>query len=173
MKALTHLYYGDGKGKTTASIGLAVRASGQGMRVIFAQFFKTMPTGETSMLEKLGISVLRAELPKGFTWSMTEEELGLLRKEHDALLKKAFSCMIPGERTLLVLDEAIDAFAHGYLDKTAALALITGRPEEAELVLTGHSAPEELIALADYITEMKSYRHPYEQGISARRGIEF
>lgn len=173
MKGLAHLYYGNGKGKTTAAVGLAVRAAGQKMHVIFAQFFKTMPTGEITELEKLGITVLRAELPAGFTWSMTEEELAVIRTEHDQLLKKAFSLVPADERTLLVLDEAVDAFAHGYLDKNAALACFCSRPEKTELVLTGHCAPDEIVSICDYITEMKACRHPYENGITARKGIEF
>lgn len=173
MKGLAHLYYGDGKGKTTAAVGLAVRAAGQGMQVVFAQFFKTMPTGEISELEKLGITVLRAALPAGFTWSMTEEELAVIRTEHDQLLQKAFALVSPGERTLLVLDESVDAYAYGYLDKKKAFDLFQSRPEKTELVLTGHCAPEEIVSVCDYITEMKACRHPYENGITARKGIEF
>lgn len=173
MRALAHLYYGDGKGKTTAAVGLAVRAVGQGMRVIFAQFFKTMPTGEVSMLEKLGVTVLRAQLPAGFTWSMTEEELLSLRKGHDILLQKAADLTDPGTKTLLVLDEAADAYAYGYLDREALLTACEGRPEATELVITGHCAPEEIASFCDYVTEMKAHSHPFEKGIPARKGIEF
>lgn len=173
MRGMTHLYYGDGKGKTTAAVGLAVRAAGQGIQVIFAQFFKTAPSGELAMLEKLGITVLRGDLPSGFTWTMNEQQLAALRKGHDELLQKAFSLAAANEKTLLVLDEVIDAYAGSFMDAETALTLFQNRPDSIELVLTGHSAPESLVSLADYITEMKAHRHPYELGISARKGIEF
>lgn len=172
MNGLTHLYYGDGKGKTTAAVGLALRAAGQGMQVIFAQFFKTMPTGEIAMLKELGVTVLRADLPAGFTWNMTEEELAEIREKHDALLQNAFAA-ISGEKTLLILDECVDAYAYGYLNKELMLSCCRERCGSVELALTGHCAPEEIVSFCDYVTEMKAVRHPYEKGITARRGIEF
>lgn len=170
---MIHLYWGDGKGKTTAAVGLCVRAAGQGMKVLFAQFFKSSPTGELGPLKALGVRVLRGDLPQGFTWQLKEEEKRQLLQEHNRLLGEACALAVEGGYDLLVLDECAGAMARGFVDPAAAFDFLKGKPEGLEVVLTGRTAPAELLPLCGYVTEMKAEKHPYEQGIAARKGIEY
>ena len=172
QKGLVHLYCGDGKGKTTAVIGLSVRAVGRGFKVIFAQFLKSMETGEILPLQDLGVSVLRGNLPKGFTWELTEPQKEILIDEHNKLLKRAIALAGSGKNTLLVLDELVGAYAGGYIDREAVLQFLRQKPPALEVVLTGRNPAPELIELSDYLTEMQKRKHPMDEGIPARLGIE-
>lgn len=171
FKGCVHIYTGDGKGKTTASAGLAVRAAGSGMKVLFAQFLKGMPTGETEPLKKLGITVIRTDNVKKFIPYMTGEE----REDCRISQKKCFEQAknLAGSLDMLVLDEVIGAVNTGMLDLNDLLVLIKNRPENLEIVMTGREPPKVLIELADYVSEIKSVKHPYEKGIKARKGIEY
>ena len=171
-KGLIHLYSGDGKGKTTAAVGLAVRAAGRGFQVIFAQFLKSAETGEILPLQDIGVSVLRGNLPRGFTWELTEAQKEILVEEHNKLFEKAVSLCGDGTETLLVLDELIGAYAGGYLSREAVLRFFREKPPALEVVLTGRNPAPELIELADYVTEMRKLKHPMDEGITARVGIE-
>ena len=174
MTGLVHLYTGDGKGKTTAAIGLAVRAAGRGRQVRIIQFLKGRDSGELhSLAEVARIAIARLRRDYGFTGSMTGDELASVREEHDALLAQAAAAVRQGEVDLLVLDEVAAALRHDLLDEAALFDLIDTRPAELEIVLTGRDAPEALRARADYITEMRKIKHPFDQGIHAREGIEW
>jgi ATP:corrinoid adenosyltransferase len=170
---MIHLYCGDGKGKTTAAVGLAVRAAGSGMSVLFVQFMKPGRSSEMPMLEKLGVKCRFSPVDYGFYKNMTPEQREEMRGRYTALLRSASE---EAERCgLVVLDEIVSAFRHGLVEPDALLALldraqVAGRPE---LVLTGRDPAEELLARADYITRMEKERHPFDRGIRARRGIEF
>lgn len=169
-----HIYSGDGKGKTSAAVGLALRAAGDDKRVLLAQFLKGRPSGEIAMLEQLPrITVLHGTTSDKFPWEMTEEEKASARSNDDMLLEEARKEAASGAYDLLVLDEALDACNIGLLDEGALLSLICNRPEKLELVLTGSGPSEELLATADYVTEMHKVRHPFDRGVEARRGIEY
>ncbi|MBR2223864.1 MAG: cob(I)yrinic acid a,c-diamide adenosyltransferase [Christensenellaceae bacterium] len=168
---MIHIYFGSGKGKTTAATGLAVRAKGAGMNVVVAQFLKAMPSSEIVSLGKLGISVLRGELPLYFSPDYTAEDIRKVTDEHNKLFARAVSFTQP--KTLIVLDELLDAYALGYIDREAVLSYLKNLPENIEVILTGHSAAEEILSLADYISEIIAHRHPFDKGVQARRGIEF
>lgn len=168
-----HVYCGDGKGKTTAAVGLAVRAAGAGYRVIFAQFLKSSPSAELSQLEKLGIPVLRVPHTYGFTWELGETDKQALIRDHDALLERAVAACGDGDRTLLVLDELAGALALAMLDRTRVLALLKAKPTGLELVITGRDPAPEILEAADYITDMRCIRHPMDAGVIAREGIEY
>ena len=171
-KGLIHIYCGEGKGKTTAALGLALRAAGCGFRVVVAQFLKSSPTGELNSLRGIeNVTVLRGDLPRGFSWQLDGEQKAGMRREHDRLFEEA-AALCAGGRTLLVLDEIIGAWYGGYIDRERVLAFLRGKPEGLEIVLTGRYPDERLCELADYITEMKKVRHPYDRGIPAREGIE-
>lgn len=171
-KGLIHLYCGDGKGKTTAAIGLSVRAAGRGFKVIFAQFLKSMETGELLPLRDIGVTVLRGQLPQGFTWQLTDSQKALLTSEHNRLFEQAVSLVGDGENTLLVLDELVGAYAGGYIDQQAVLRFLKEKPPALEVVLTGRNPAAELFGLSDYVTEMRKLKHPMDEGITARLGIE-
>ena len=169
---LVHIYPGDGKGKTTAAVGLAARAAGDGIPVLFVQFLKNMPTGELVSLQKLGIPVIRGKAGEGFTDTMTGGELAESRQIHDRNLRAALDAARRGECGVLVLDEVMAALNLGLLDGEPLREFLDHRPEGVEVVLTGRNPPQWLLDRADYITEMKKLRHPYDRGITARRGIE-
>lgn len=172
---LTHVYYGDGKGKTTAALGLALRASGCGKNVVIVQFLKDWKCGELNPLALLpGITVLRGKAPGSmFVKEMNDEELIKTKTIHDENLVKALYMQKNGQCDLLVLDEAIDAYHLGVLDAEMFEELLSNKPETLELVITGHNPDKRLLELADYVTEMVKRKHPYDSGITARSGIEF
>ena len=165
---LVHLYCGDGKGKTTAAVGLAVRHSGRGGKVVFAQFLKDGTSGECRVLAKLGVTVLAANPVR-----MTEEE----KAETAAALGRTFDAAtgfaVRERATLLVLDEICAAVNCGFLPEKTLTEFLESRPDSLEVVLTGRDPSENLQVHADYITEMKKRRHPFDEGVAAREGIEF
>lgn len=168
MSGLMHIYYGDGKGKTTAAIGLALRAKGCQKNVVIVQFLKGMPTSEEKCLSELGISILRCDTCK-FVQDMSEEEKAALKKKHDANILAALE-MHP---EVLVLDEFLDAAELGLVSNQLIEKAVYKKSENTELIITGHVKNERLFDAADYITEMKKIKHPFDRGVTARRGIEF
>ena len=170
---LVHLYCGDGKGKTTAAVGLAVRHSGRGGKVVFAQFLKDGTSGECRVLAKLGVTVLAANPVGKFSFRMTEEE----KAETAAALGRTFDAAtgfaVRERATLLVLDEVCAAVNCGFLAEKTLTEFLESRPDSLEVVLTGRDPSENLQMHADYITEMKKRRHPFDEGVAAREGIEF
>lgn len=168
---LIHIYCGDGKGKTTCAFGLALRCAGTGARVRIAQFLKGGPTGEVEAMRHLpNVEILRAKQGTKFMFQMDEAEREQAKRDHMALLDSAFSDT-EGLR-MLVLDEIMAACSSGMVEEAHLLELIVNRPAQLELVMTGRNPSPQLLALADYVTEMKKVRHPYDRGIGARNGIE-
>jgi len=172
---LIHFYFGDGKGKTTAALGLALRASGCGKNVVIVQFLKDWNCGELSALELIpNISVFRGKSSGSvFVRDMTDEEKSETKSIHDNNLKSALDLQKRGLCDLLILDEALDAYQLGVLDAGLLEELLNSKPEQLELVITGHSPDPLLMERSDYITEMVKRKHPYDRGIAARRGIEY
>ncbi len=173
MNGSVHVYYGDGKGKTTAALGMALRAAGFGMRVVLVQFLKGTDSSELVPLKSIGVTVLRGTASEAFLFAMTEEEKRLTRELHDSYLEKAYELIGQGKTDMLILDESLDAYSLDMLDKELLLKILdmpSGRPE---VVLTGHKPVEELLIRADYINEIVKHRHPYDSGIPARKGIEY
>lgn len=172
-QGLVHIYYGDGKGKTTAAFGLAFRCAGWGRRAVIAQFLKSSPCGEVTAAERFPeLTVLRNKGIGKFTFQMNEAEKAATAAECLALFRRAAALAAEEQVRLLVLDEVIDA-VRGFLPMEELCAFLDGRPEGLEVVLTGHSLPEELGRRADYITRMAKEKHPYDRGVTARREIEF
>ena len=169
---MIHIYCGDGKGKTTAALGLICRHVGAGGSAVLAQFLKSLPTGELATLEKLGVPVYRNELPHGFFPNMNDEMRKKVREMHDHTLAEVTQLARTNTCSLLVLDELCAALSLGLIDREAVLSLVDDHGK-AELVITGRDPEEALLARADYITEMKLVKHPYEKGVLARKGIEY
>lgn len=173
-QGLIHVYWGNGKGKTTAALGLALRAGGWGRRVVVVQFLKGRDCGELHALSRLdNILVLRGKSSDSFVRQMSETEKQAAWQAHAANLQQALSRVARGCCDLLILDEALDACDLGLLDEAALRDLVEGKPQHLELVLTGRRPAPWLLAAADYATEMVKHKHPYDQGIGAREGIEF
>lgn len=176
QRGLTLVYTGNGKGKTTAALGLAVRAKGRGKRVLVLQFIKSPARtyGEKIMFDQIGIEM--QQLGIGFTWTKTPEE-------HREALKKAWEFtkmkVRSEEYDVVILDElnnalAIDKFLiDDVLPMEEVTHLIKHRPKAMHIVITGRSARQEILELADLVTEMKEVKHYYEEGIPAVKGIEF
>lgn len=171
-KGLIHLYTGDGKGKTTAALGLGIRACGAGMKVCVIQFLKGRESSELEVLRKNGIEVYKNTKDYGFYKNMSIETREIVRNENNANLKKALELMKDGV-DVLVLDEIIAAYNHDIADKKLVMELIDKKAESVELVMTGRNAPEEIVNKCDYVTNMQCVKHPYMQGIGAREGIEY
>lgn len=172
MTGLVHLYWGEGKGKTTAAMGLALRCAGSGRKVLLLQFLKDGKSSEFASLAHVpNIEVIPQTRTFGFSWTLTPEEKSEAAAYYSGLLEEAFRRA--GDFDLLILDEALGACAAGMLDEARLLALLDGRPEHLEAVLTGRDPSQALLDRADYVTEMKMVKHPFKRGVAAREGIEY
>lgn len=171
---MMHIYCGDGKGKTTAALGLSLRAAGSGMRVGFVQFLKGGETSELCSLARIPeITVRRCDRNYGFSFQMTDADKAAITRCHNALLTEAREWVQRGEVQLLVLDEFLAAYRLELLDRKLAWELVSGFPPACELVLTGRDPEPAFLDIADYVSEIHAVRHPYQKGISARKGIEY
>ncbi len=173
-KGLIHLYHGDGKGKTTAAVGLCIRAAGHGKQVLFSQFMKDGSSGEIALLEKIpGIRTMYGSIPKGFYSKMDDKQKRIFAAEQERLLEQVIEETDRMKDGLVVLDEITYAYSWELIRRERLENLLVHKPEGIELVMTGRNPDGFLIGKADYVTEMKCEKHPYEKGICARRGIEF
>jgi cob(I)alamin adenosyltransferase len=171
-QGLIQVYTGDGKGKTTCALGLALRAVGQGFKVAMLQFLKGRETGESQAGMRLAPEMtLRFFGRPGLVnlKSPTPEDLARVREAWEV----AKQTLAAGEHDLVILDEINLALAHGLIPLEEALTVLGQRPLRVEVVLTGRRAPQELLALADLVTEMVPIKHYYQAGVRARRGIEW
>jgi cob(I)alamin adenosyltransferase len=170
MTGYVHIYTGNGKGKTTAALGLALRAAGAGFRVYIAQFAKGMEYSELKALEKLagnitlrqfGQSCFIGREPEAEDYSLAENGM-----------KEISEAVTSGEYKMVILDEANIATWYNLVTVEALLELIDSKPDDVEIVLTGRYADRRLLERADLVTEMKEVKHYYNQGVMARVGIE-
>lgn len=165
------IHTGEGKGKTTAALGLSLRAVGCGMKVIMIQFMKgSWSYGELLSAKRLpGFSII--QMGKGFTWETKKRSLDIaLSKKTWALCKKT----IQGKRyDIVILDEINYVLAYGFLKTKDVVSVLKRKPKELHVLLTGRNAPKALIQMADLVTEMKEIKHPFQKGIIGQRGIEF
>lgn len=172
MSGLIHIYCGDGKGKTTAAIGLAIRAAGAGKRVVFAQFFKDGSSSEISVLKAVGnIQAVHCNTVRGFWKRMDDVQKAKASKDYTSFLAEII--VLAKDADLLVLDEIISACNHGTVTEAAVLDFLRDKPNGLEVVLTGRNPSKALLELADYVSEIRKVKHPYDCGIAAREGIEF
>lgn len=168
-RGLIIVHTGDGKGKTTAALGLAIRAFGAGLKVLILQFIKGVRrSGELEALDALGIEV--RQLGLGFT---SKGELDEHKAAAQAAIESARKEILSGAWDLIILDEINYAVKFGLLSAAEVLELITIRPPQLHLVFTGRDALPELIDAADLVTEMKLIKHPFQSGVAAQAGIEF
>ena len=163
---MLHLYFGSGKGKTTAAAGLALRALGHGKKVVVVQFLKDGTSGEIEPLRRLGAAVFACPNAK-FTWLMTPQEKAAALAHNTQTLEAALQ--MPCD--LLILDEACAALRAALLPEALLQKAVLNAPYE--VVLTGRDPADWMLQNADDITEFTAHRHPYEKGIPAREGIEY
>jgi len=192
---MIEIYCGDGKGKTTAAVGLSVRAAGHGIPVFFLQFMKDGGSGELVVLRNLpGVRVRYAQHFFGFFRSMSDEQRAEMKKQYQEMFDQAVSEVYqeisvhdggaePPEQKaeskanaeiscVLVLDEVLHACNKGLLEESDLLAFLDHCPQQVEVVLTGREPSDELKKRADYISEIRKECHPYDRGVMAREGIE-
>ena len=173
-KGLIHIYCGDGKGKTSAATGLAVRAAGCGKQVLFARFLKNEDSGELEILDRIPeIHVIHLERSYGFYRTLTEEEQAEVRQMYEALWQDIVQKAETDVYDVLVMDEFMAAYNYGLIGHDAAFAFLREKPVRLEVVLTGRDPDEDLVELADYVSEIRKVKHPFDRGIRARRGIEY
>lgn len=154
-KGYIHIYTGDGKGKTTAALGLCLRARGHGQRIAVVQFLKGRRCGEHRALKELGIPILQCPQDTKRQWEL------------------ARSMLLEGAYDLVIWDEIMAAINCGSIELRQVLEAMMGKPEPTELVLTGRGAPQEIIRQADLVTCMEPVKHYFNHGVAARRGVEF
>ena len=174
MRGCVHIYCGDGKGKTSSAVGLAVRASGRGKKVLIVRFLKTEDSGEVEVLRKIpGITVTPCDRTFGFVFRMNEEQKREAGAYFQSRFENAVKTAVEDGVDLLVLDEILASCNYGMVREVDVAEFLRNRPAEMEVVLTGRDPSDRLIALADYVSEIKMVKHPYTQGIGAREGIEY
>ena len=169
---LIQLYHGDGKGKTSAAIGASIRAAGAGKKVLFAQFLKDGSSSEIHILQAVpGIKTLHCDTVQGFWHSLSPEQQARARADYEEFLELVLSQASRAD--LLVLDELSHACRLNVISEIRLISWLEKKPEGLEVIITGRDPSPALKALADYESEIKKIRHPFDRGIAARKGIEF
>ena len=168
-KGLIHVYTGEGKGKTSAGMGILVRALGRGLSVKIIQLFKRN-TGEQFFFENSGFKYYQFKPLHPFFKSYSKDELESLKKEFFEFWKEATKDL---NYDVILIDEIGPGIAWGVISESLVFDLINSKPEKAELILTGRDMPLSVIEKADYVSEINKIKHPYDKGILARKGIEF
>ncbi len=168
-KGLIHLYWGNGKGKTTAAMGVALRSLAAGKKVAIVQFLKGRESGEITLLSQLGARIYRGKTGDKFVFQMTEDEKAETRKLQEENLLAA----LQEPADLLILDEACAALELNMVDEALLKRAVAEKPEGQELILTGRNPADWMKESADYSTEMHCWRHPYDKDVSAREGVEY
>jgi len=174
-RGLIQIYTGEGKGKTTAALGQAFRAVGSGYRVYMIQFLKGSATGELYTVKRLepDFEIFRFEKKRGFFWTLTEEQKKELAVEITEAFEFAKEVCREEACNILILDEIMGVINNKLLSIEEVCRFLRNKPEKMEIILTGRDTPEEIMEIANLVTEMKLLKHPFEQGIGAREGIEW
>jgi len=183
-RGLVQVYTGTGKGKTTAALGLAMRAAGHGLRVCFVQFLKGgWDSGERQGAQRLSPEIEihafgaaewgdRSQADEDTPWWKLPPSEDDRQQAQEGMLF-ARRAVTGEDYDIVVLDEVLGALKFGLVSLEELLALICARPSKVELILTGRDAPDEVLKAADLVTEMNAVKHPYDRGIEARKGIEY
>ena len=173
-KGLIHIYCGDGKGKTTAAMGLAIRAAGRKKKVFITQFLKSGKSGELISLEELQeyITFMPGKPVNKVVWNMNEDEKKQAKLEHTERFKEIIKIMNNENYDLLILDEIIATINNDFIELKDVIEFLKNKPNGLEVVMTGRDPKNELIELANYVTEMKCIKHPFKEGVPSRVGIE-
>lgn len=171
-RGLIIVHTGKGKGKSTAAFGLVFRAIGNGMRVGIVQFVKgKWRTGERKALEAFPDQVELATMGEGFTWETQDRQRDIAAAK--AAWEKAKAMIVDPRIDLVLCDELNIVLRYDYLDTGAVVSFLKAKPEMKHVVITGRNARDEIIALADLVTEMEMVKHPFRSGVKAQKGIEF
>lgn len=161
-------YYGDGKGKTTAAIGQAIRMVGAGKKVQVIQFLKEGTSSEVKILQQLGIEVLYTDLPDTYIDMGNPETIKMLSKLEDSLFDK-----IDDSCEAIILDEILDAITLNLINEGKVYDRLMSLKDNHEIILTGRAPNHKIKVILDYSTQMKKHKHPYDLGVKSRKGIEY
>ena len=174
-RGYVQVYTGNGKGKTTAAVGQAVRSVGKGLKVYMLQFLKTDETGELEIAKLLGdkLQIFRFESKKGFFWNLNDEEKAILQTEVNTAYNFAMEVVKNNSCDVFILDEIMAILSNKLLTEQQVIDLIDNKPINMELILTGRNVPDSIIDKADLVTEMNCIKHYMNKGVYAREGIEF
>lgn len=169
-----HIYCGDGKGKTSAALGLALRAAGRGKRILIVRFLKNEDSGEVPVLRSIpGITVMPCDREFGFVFRMKEEEKAEAAEYFQTRFDRACRLALEEKQDVLILDEIMAACHYGMVREEDVRRFLEQRPEAMEIILTGRDPSAGLLEMADYVSEICMRKHPFEKGIPAREGIEY
>jgi len=173
-KGLIQVYTGNGKGKTTAALGQGLRACGRGLKVCMVQFLKSGDTGELHSVEKLQplFEIHRFERERGFFWTLTAEEKLQLKEDIDKGFEFIENIVKENKCDILIIDELLGVLGNKLLTIAEVAELLRSKPETMEIIMTGRNVPDEIVELADLVTEMREIKHYFNNGVSAREGIE-
>ena len=172
MAGLIHIYCGDGKGKTTACVGLTVRAAGAGKKVVFTQFFKDGSSSEVKILSQIpNIQTIHCKVHHGLYFRRSDEQKARASEDYTKLFRDAVAAARDAD--LLVMDELVSTCNHNTVSEQEVIEFLKNKPENLEVVITGREPSEALRDCADYISEMRKVKHPFDKGTPARKGIEF
>ena len=173
-KGLIHIYHGNGKGKTTSGMGLSLRMCGAGKQVLIHQFLKNNTANERKILEQFdNVTFIDGDPKIKFTFQMTEEELEVLSQYTQEKMKEVFQTVQEGDFDLLFMDEILHLIYKNIVPESMLVDFLENKPEKLEVILTGYNPTEKLVELADYISFIQKEKHPYDQGIKSRSGIEY
>ena len=168
---MIHIYHGDGKGKTTAAFGLAIRQLGHQGKVLVVQFLKDGDSGEMLFLQNQEhVTLSYAKMPALFYFQLDKEQQAKVKQQQHQLFVDA--CVTSRDATCIIFDEILDAISLGMIDEEELYAFLTDHPHQ-EIVLTGRNPSKQLQEMADYITEMRLEKHPYQKHIPSRKGVEY
>ncbi len=171
---MIQIYYGDGKGKTSAAIGVAVRAAGRNMRVLFVQFLKSNDSGERKVLEQInGITMTPCPVELEFTYNMTDTQKAQASKIFREIFDHSVRAALTSNYSVLIMDEIFSAIDTGMISENEVYNFLTNAPAKLEIVLTGRNPSKKFIDLSDYVSNIVKKKHPFDKGISARAGIEY
>lgn len=174
-KGYVQIYTGNGKGKTTAAVGLATRAAGNKYRVCMVQFLKSGVTGELQSAKLMApyFTIHRFERPRDFFWNLNDEEKVELKKDIQVAYEFCLKQLEEKNCDILIMDEIMGTLTNKLITEEQLLHLIDVKPDDIELIMTGRDVPESIMARANLVTEMKDIKHYFDEGVPARRGIEF
>lgn len=174
LNPLVHLYFGDGKGKTSSTIGLAIRAAGHGKKILFVQFMKARLSGELQIFDKIeNIELMRDDFSDKFTFMMSEDEKKNEANLNKRLLEKSIEKIYRETIDVVVFDEIVTAVNTNLICGNELMSLIIPLKNKLEIVLTGSKPEAWMLDFADYVTEIKKIKHPFDNGVKARLGIEY
>ena len=173
-KGLIQVYTGNGKGKTTAALGQGLRSCGRGLKVCMVQFLKSGDTGELHSVKKLHplFEIFRFEKERGFFWTLSEKEKRELKEDIDKGFEFIKRVVSQNECDILIIDELLGVLGNKLLEVNEAVELLKSKPDTMEIIITGRNVPEEILEVADLVTEMREIKHYFRNGVPAREGIE-